>query len=109
MSPGYPGPERFYSATSSGSDNRKPGGLGSCDDALTVRDHALEVRAELTSGGQADGVEGAQLGGSEPPSYVEGRRGWEDQRDPVQQLIDDARVDPEPGGRAVCLGGEQLG
>jgi hypothetical protein len=66
MAPGYPGSERFCSATSSGSDNRKPGGLGSCDDALTVRDHALEVRAELTSGGQVDGVEGARLGGSGP-------------------------------------------
>src|ERR1019366_557153 len=109
MSPRYPGPECCYSATSSGSDNRKPGGLGSRDDALIVRDHALEVGAELTGGGHVDGVEGAQLGGSAPPSHVEGRSGWQDQRYTVQQLIDDVRVDPEPGGRAVCLGGEQLG
>ena len=67
MSPRYPGPERCYSATSSGSDDRKPGGLGSRYDALIVRDHALEIGAELTGGGQVDGVEGAHLGGSEPP------------------------------------------
>src|ERR1035437_10259841 len=60
MSPRYPGPECCYSATSSGSDNRKPGGLGSRDDALIVRDHALEVGAELTGGGHVDGVDGAR-------------------------------------------------
>ena len=60
MPPGYPGPERFCSATSSGPDDRKPGDLGSHDDALIVRDYALEVGAELT-GGRAVCLGGEQL------------------------------------------------